>query len=200
METKEKFERAKRLYKTANADQKYVLESIFPELSESEDERIRKVLIELSKEVAQEQFFTNRGTNLQNVIAWLEKQGKQNLANSAKTCKVEPKFKVGDKIRRKEPRSFDKDMQVARIEKDYYVCNHIGKFSSEVVPFSKESSYELIEQNPAWSEDIEYIRTDAFIKKARKWFEMQPELYDANGVRCYSTEDFEDFRKYMKGE
>lgn len=69
--------------------------------------------------------------------------------------KAEPKFKVGDKIRRKTPSSCDKDMQVARIEKDYYICNHIGKFSSEVVPFSKESSYELIEQKPAWSEEDE---------------------------------------------
>lgn len=66
------------------------------------------------------------------------------------------KFKVGDKIRRKTPSSCDKDMQVARIEKDYYICNHIGKFSSEVVPFSKQSGYELIEQKPAaWSEDDE---------------------------------------------
>lgn len=49
-------------------------------------------------------------------------------------------------------------------------------------------------------DDIEYIRTDAFIKKAKKWFEQQPEAYDANGVRCYSMEDFEDFVNYMKGE
>ena len=48
--------------------------------------------------------------------------------------------------------------------------------------------------------DIEYIRNDAFIEKARKWFEQQPETYDANGVRCYGMEDFEDFKKYMKGE
>lgn len=66
------------------------------------------------------------------------------------------KFRIGDKIRRKTPSSCDKDMQVARIEKDYYICNHIGKFSSEVVPFSKQSGYELIEQKPAaWSEDDE---------------------------------------------
>lgn len=32
----------------------------------------------------------------------LEKQGEQNLANSAKTCKVEPKFKVGDWVTIKE--------------------------------------------------------------------------------------------------
>lgn len=67
--------------------------------------------------------------------------------------KIELMFKVGDKIRKKTPSSFDRDMQVARIEKDYYVCNHIGKFSSEVVPFSKESSYELIEHNPAETEN-----------------------------------------------
>lgn len=47
---------------------------------------------------------------------------------------------------------------------------------------------------------VEYTRTDAFIEKAKKWFEQQPELYDANGVRVYGKEDFEDFRKYMEGE
>ena len=81
----------------------------------------------------------------------IEKQGKQFSVD-----KLEPKFKVGDKIRRKTPSSCDKDMQVARIEKDYYICNHIGKFSSEVVPFSKESRYELVEQKPAeWGEEDE---------------------------------------------
>ena len=48
--------------------------------------------------------------------------------------------------------------------------------------------------------DIEYTSTDAFINKAKKWFEQQPETYDANGVRVYGDEDFEDFKKYMEGE
>ena len=48
--------------------------------------------------------------------------------------------------------------------------------------------------------DIEYNRTDAFMKKAKKWFEQQPETYDANGVRVYGEKDFEDFKNYMKGE
>ena len=39
---------------------------------------------------------------------------------------------------------------------------------------------------------IEYTRTDAFVEKARKWFEKQPETYDANGVRVYGEEDFEE--------
>ena len=47
---------------------------------------------------------------------------------------------------------------------------------------------------------VEYTQTNAFIEKAEKWFEQQPETYDANGVRVYGDEDFEDFRKYMEGE
>ena len=41
---------------------------------------------------------------------------------------------------------------------------------------------------------------DAFVKKAKKWFEQQPETYDSNGVRVYGEEDFEDFLNYIKGE
>ena len=48
--------------------------------------------------------------------------------------------------------------------------------------------------------EVEYVRTDAFIEKARKWFEQQPETYDANGVRVYGEKDFEDFVNHMKGE
>lgn len=50
-------EEAKRLYKTANADQRDVLEKLFPELMGSEDEKIRKTLID---------FFSN-GANKQKI-------------------------------------------------------------------------------------------------------------------------------------
>ncbi len=46
MTQEEKLEEAKRLYKDANADQKYILERLFPGLAESKDERIRKAIIE----------------------------------------------------------------------------------------------------------------------------------------------------------
>ena len=82
--------------------------------------------------------------------------------------KVEPKFKLGDKIRIKNPSSFDKDMEVARIEKDYYICNHIGKFSSEVVPFSKESDYELIEHKSANKVEPKFHRGEWVIHQGTK--------------------------------
>ena len=57
---------------------------------------------------------------------------------------------------------------------------------------------------PAWftvkilNDDIEYIQTDAFIEKAKKWFEKQNEWFDPNGNRHCDMESFEDFRKYME--
>ena len=88
-------ERARKLYDSSE----YVCEmdsyaTIFPELKESEDERIRKELMDyiiIYRDSIEEEEFKSW-------LAWLEKQGLQNLANSAKTCKVEPKFKVGDWI------------------------------------------------------------------------------------------------------
>ena len=48
--------------------------------------------------------------------------------------------------------------------------------------------------------NIEYSRTDAFVEKARKWFEKQNEWRDINGIKYCDMESFEDFRNYMKRE
>ena len=65
---------------------------VFPELKESEDEKIRKLLIEAVIQVLQDQYCSNRGVSKEKVIAWLERQSEQ------KHDKVEPKFKAGDWI------------------------------------------------------------------------------------------------------
>lgn len=76
MDYKEKLEEAKRLYETANADQKYVLESLFPEIRESDDERIRREIINYlqwrrdNAELSKQNIFNNW-------LAWLEKMGEQ---------------------------------------------------------------------------------------------------------------------------
>ena len=75
MTYEEKLQEAKRLYKTANSNQRYVLESLFPELKESEDERIRKALIKFHKSTIDVD-----GIKGEDIIAWLEKQGEQNPA------------------------------------------------------------------------------------------------------------------------
>ena len=70
MNEKEKFEEAKRLYQTANADQRYVIETLFPELKESEDERIRKEIIATIHLYYGEPL----EDEAKEMIAWLEKQ------------------------------------------------------------------------------------------------------------------------------
>ena len=69
MTHEEKLEEAKRLYQTANADQRYVLESLFPELKESKDERIRKEIIQYIKDLNKSGYLYD-----EEWIAWLEKQ------------------------------------------------------------------------------------------------------------------------------
>ena len=50
------------------------LETLIPELKDSEDERIRKLLIEAVIQVLQDQYCYNRGVSKEKVVAWLEKQ------------------------------------------------------------------------------------------------------------------------------
>ena len=76
------------------------LEDMFPELKESEDERIRKKLISLVENwkiynpkspFDDYPVYTSDKNTVDKILAWLEKQGEQKPAN-----KTEPKFKVGD--------------------------------------------------------------------------------------------------------
>ena len=63
-----------------------VIQDIFPELKESEDEKIRKAIIAIISN-----YVDNSNTFKPKMIAWLEKQGDN-------AYKVEPKFKIGDWI------------------------------------------------------------------------------------------------------
>lgn len=53
---------------------------------------------------------------------------------------------------------------------------------------------------PQNMEAAEYTRIDAFIEKARKWFERQYEWYDKLGVKHCDMKEFEDFVKYIEEE
>lgn len=58
-------------------DSSSIVEYIFPELKESEDERIRKALITFFKRFPYDSI-EQAGTNAKEAIAWLEKQGNPN--------------------------------------------------------------------------------------------------------------------------
>ena len=67
----DKLKEAQRLYETANTDQRYVLESLFPELKESEDERTRKEIVRFIRMEVEDEIVGNKW------LAWLDKQGEQ---------------------------------------------------------------------------------------------------------------------------
>ena len=62
----------------------------------------------------------------------------------------------------------------------------------------------LLDYNDAMVTPIEgdtvYVREDAFIEKAKKWFEKRNEWFDPNGNRHCDMESFESFKNYMKVE
>lgn len=95
MTQKEKLEEAKILYKTANADQRYVLESLFPELNESEDKKIWKELIHLVKKSHEQGGYALHKYEADRMLTWLEKQGMKEQ-DERYEHNVEPMFKIGD--------------------------------------------------------------------------------------------------------
>lgn len=96
MDYKKKYEEALeniKKIKSANKDNKELVDFIeyeYPELKESEDERISKEIISYITD--HKNWFPKEETK-NSWIAWLEKQGEQKSVD-----KVEPKFKVGDWI------------------------------------------------------------------------------------------------------
>lgn len=79
-------EKAKQEYSiTTSEDRKQWLEELFPELRESEDERIRKEILN----------YIDKATGCKRWVAWLEKQGKKELENYDEAEKEKADF-VGD--------------------------------------------------------------------------------------------------------
>lgn len=76
----EAIERAKELYDNE------IAEEIFPELKESEDEKIRKEIISILRNA----YWTSNRNRFNELVAWLEKQNKNS------TDKTKPRFNVGD--------------------------------------------------------------------------------------------------------
>lgn len=113
-----------------------ILEKFFPELKESEDERIRKGLIEHLKELKEQSVegsHLKRPEHYDTWISWLEKKGEK---------KPTPKFKIGDTIHKiGENTVFPRTIE--KIEDGCYVCNNSRSRSFIFIKF--QDDYELVE-------------------------------------------------------
>ena len=158
------------------------MEYVFPELKESEDEKIRKEIKKDAEAWYKEHYEGSNpqgrsiviGAYIDGALAWLEKQGKliEEYEDKLDRCacesfdkgykaalekqgeqksadKVEPKFKVGDIIRHKK-KGFT--CKIIAVDTEY----RLSECSGTHLPFDFQDSYELVEQNPAWSEEDEY--------------------------------------------
>ena len=111
------------------------LSEIFPELAESDDEKIRKSLIETLNGM-HSATFPLRGFSREQYITYLEKQGEQKPMDN-----VELKFKVGDIIKKKDT---DVTYTITNLMNDKYRLNN----QSSYLPFEGQDAFELVEQKP----------------------------------------------------
>ena len=143
----------KDVYPTLEGAAKEDAEHHFPELKESIDERVKKVIRQVLNESTTEkdECYSGNGVTQQEVFAWLEK-GEQEPAV------IIPKFRVGDVIRIK---GSNAEYLITEISDGYYR----GKgWCLDIIEADKCGDYELVEQNHAWSEEDEYV-----INKVLNW-------------------------------
>lgn len=128
------------------------IESIFPELKENEDERIRKEIISFIAD--RKNWFPKEETKA-SWISWLEKQGEQKSDD-----KVEPKFKVGDWIS-----GYYTNYKVLSINNEGYVVEDVDGNKINIL-FENEKFHHLFTIADAKDGDVlvtTKIRTCLFI-------------------------------------
>lgn len=161
MDYKEKLEEAKRLYESANDEQKHIIENLFPELKESEGERIRKALINYLITDEDNGVSKVGQIPIDNVIAWLEKQVEQKSTN-----KVESKFHKGDWIT-----NGDYTWKIVEVKPLYYILqSQDGNIIVDDTIFHTDEHFHSFTTEDAKDGDVLYSldSKQPFIFKHRK--------------------------------
>ena len=175
------------------------LKEIFPELKESEDEKIRKTLIRFFKDqYSNETEMYDGSVTVGKALAWLEKQGEQKPILDFKasnwyvskadgkihdmtynpTNKVEPKFKIGDWIVN------DYCMgRVVELTNDAYLLD-----TEQGIPFSCEHNVHLWTIQDAKDGDVlvDSLSGDNQITILFKCIELDTSICAYCGWNCYN--------------
>ena len=186
MTLEEKLKEAKKLYESANSDQRYVLERLFPELKESENDTIRKALIEMVHDTTGDELLVDYGIHKEEALAWLEKQGKQ----KTEVKYVYTKFQIGDTIVENKPNGYCQPVRVKYIGDGAYSCESDDGKRSLSFPIINQDDYELVEQKHAWSEEDE--------KKLNYLIALLQNSTMTNVALSATNEGIEDFLKSLK--
>ena len=165
------------------------IDEVFPELKESEDERIRKGLLEIFNKA---QFGEWGKLKIKDIIAWLEKQKEQ-----------KPIFRVGDYVRniKTGDKVLIEQLDIATKIYCYVSKDGVAEIHSDF-PFSKQNEWEVIgqqvEQKPAeWSEEDErtlesflgWLQGSMGEKTYSSWLKSLPERFSLKPKQEWSEED-----------
>ena len=140
--------RARELYECSSISDKLKkeLESAFPELKESEDEKIIRTLKEIVNWGCAKNISVENNVELKDCLAWLEKQGERKTEIEY----IYPKFRIGDVIEPIKPNGSYTPVRVLSIEKTTksYYCESDDKKHFSSIPIRCEYEYKLVEQKP----------------------------------------------------
>lgn len=138
MDYEQKYKRAlawmQSLYPWLHGNTREEAEKYFPELAESEDERIRKELIHYFSDGVE--FLSLCSFSREEIIAWLEKQD-----DKKPTDKVKPKFNIGDIIFNKKTKEQFTITGRSLALQYYHDEDHLHE-----VRFSEQDEWEIIKQ------------------------------------------------------
>ena len=147
---------------------KDVTEFLFPQLKETEDEKVKRELTKFLINFNNGYYSRPSENEIDSWIKWIKKQGEQ----KTEIKYVYPKFRIGDVIEPINPNGFYRPVRVLSIEektKSYY-CESDDKKSFSSIPIRCENEYKLVEQKPSWSEEDEKELTE-FEKAIKKLIE-----------------------------
>lgn len=147
-----------------------LMPELFPELAISEDERIRKFLLNLVTPIIPE-IIEQEGVDKDAVLNYLERQKEQKLTTIPE--RICPKFSVGDTVRRK-GYADHAVIEIYLCKDPVYICKNDEGLESHI-PFSEQDKWELVKEqkpNPLYGTTNEYYH-EAYYADSKK-----PENYD----------------------
>lgn len=163
---KEALEKAKKLYEQGTITES--LSYFFPELEESEDEKIRTAIFNHLKKMWYDCEDDICGVHVEDAIAWLEKQDKQkpfdyeNAAIQQKDFapKEEPKFEVGDWVVYNYPHTIYPICLITAINENYVELKDLngGQFQTEI--YDLNTNYHLWTIKDAKDGDVLYHKAE----------------------------------------
>lgn len=157
-----------------------ILEKFFPELRESEDEKIRKGIIKSIMDLNND-WLKLHGVTRENALTWLEKQGEE----------LDPRYSILDKLIEADTiyqmAMNDEMVQEAKVK----AVRALSRMSiSEILEFEKQG-----EQKPSWSEEDEEILDNiitAFKRMSEEDEKISNAIYESIDFLCLKSFGFSE--------